>query len=79
MTEKKIDSQPQALTPEQQRRAEIVKRVEASSALEGYPPLSEVGGYAYELQQRWVLGEITSEENGRLLAKYYGIEYVEND
>ena len=79
MMDKKMDSDHQTLTAEQQRRAEIVKRVEASSALEGYPPLSEVGGYAYELQQRWILGEITSEENRRLLAKYYGIEYVEKD
>ena len=72
-----MDKKDQPLTPEQQKRAEIVKRTESSSALEGYPPLSDMGGYAYELQQRWVMGEITSKEHGRLLAKHYGYEYVE--
>ncbi len=66
------------LTPEQQVRADIVRNVEASEALEGYAPLSEIGGYAYELQQQWIYGEITSAEHGRLLAKRYGYDYIES-
>lgn len=62
------------LTPEQQARADIVSRVEASEALEGYAPQSEIGGYAYELQQQWIRGEITSEEHISLLKKHRGIK-----
>lgn len=69
-----MDKKGQPLTPEQQRRAEIVKQTEASEALEGYPPLSEIGGYAYELQQQWVLGDIDSSENIALLKKHYGLK-----
>ncbi|MEE9493710.1 MAG: antitoxin VbhA family protein [Gammaproteobacteria bacterium] len=61
-------------TPEQQARLDVVHRVEASSALEGYAPLSEEGGYAYELQKQWVLGEITTEEERVLLKKHYGLK-----
>ena len=69
-----MDKKGQPLTPEQQRRAKIVKQTEASEALEGYPPLSEIGGYAYELQQQWVLGDIDSSENIALLKKHYGLK-----
>jgi hypothetical protein len=62
------------LTPEQQVRLDIVHRVEASSALEGYAPLSEEGGYAYELQKRQVLGEITTEEEISLLKAHHGLK-----
>lgn len=64
----------QTLTPEQQERADIVKQTEASEALEGYAPLSEMGGYAYELQQKWVKGEITSKERIELLKKHHGLD-----
>ncbi|BCG66068.1 MAG: hypothetical protein methR_P3944 [Methyloprofundus sp.] len=62
------------LTLEQQVRLDIVHRVEASSALEGYAPLSEEGGYAYELQKRQVLGEITTEEEISLLKAHYSLK-----
>ena len=62
------------LTPEQQARAEIVRQTEASSALEGYRPESEIGGYVYELQQKWIMGKITIEEYGNLLKKHYGLK-----
>lgn len=60
------------LTPEQQARAESVKATEASEALEGYEPLTEADGYAYELQQKWILGEITSEESIALFRAHIG-------
>lgn len=52
------------LTPEQQRLG-IVKRVNASEALEGYKPLTVKDGVAYVLEQRWIKGEITLEEEGK--------------
>ncbi len=60
----------ETLTPEQKERAEIIRQTEASEALEGYAPLSEVGGYAYELQQKWVNGEITIKQRIELLKKH---------
>lgn len=69
-----MDKKDQPLTPEQQGRAEIVKQIEASEALEGYPPLSEIGGYAYQLQQQWILGDIDASENIELLKKHYGLK-----
>ncbi len=62
------------LTSEQQARLDIVHRVEASSALEGYAPLSQEGGYAYELQKRQVLGEITTKEEISLLKAHHGLK-----
>ena len=59
---------------EQQARAQAVQQTEASEALEGYAPLSEIGGYAYELQQQWVRGEITSEEQIALLKGHHGLK-----
>lgn len=70
---KKVKLEDMGLTPEQQQRLAVVKRTEASSALEGYAPQSEIGGYAYELQKQWVLGEITSEQQIDLLKKNYGL------
>lgn len=60
---------------EQRRRLEIQARVDASNALEGIEPLTE--GFAFELQQRWLKGEISIDEHGRLLADHYGYEYTE--
>lgn len=60
--------------PEAYARVEIVKQTEASAALEGYAPLSETGGYAYELQQQWIRGEITSKERIALLKEYRGLK-----
>ncbi|MCF6204910.1 MAG: antitoxin VbhA family protein [Methylococcaceae bacterium] len=65
------------LTPEQQARLDTVSRTEASSALEGYAPQSEEGGYAYELQKQWVLGEINTEQHIKLLKKKYRTGVVE--
>lgn len=50
------------LTPVQQYCAKCVIQAEASDALNGYPPLREEGGLAYEQQKQWILGEITTEE-----------------
>lgn len=50
------------LTPVQQYSAKCVIQAEASDALNGYPPLREEGGFAYERQKQWILGEITTEE-----------------
>jgi len=61
------------LTSEQQARLDIVNRTEASSALEGYAPQSEEGGYAYELQKQWVLGEISTEKRIDLLKRNKGL------
>ena len=69
-----MDKKGQPLTPEQQARAEIVKQIEASEALEGYPTLSETDDYAYKLQQQWILGDIDSSENIELLKKHYGLK-----
>ena len=60
--------------PEAHARVEIVKQTEASAALEGYAPLSETGGYAYELQQQWIRGEITSKERIALLKAHRGLK-----
>lgn len=62
------------LTIEQQTRLDTVHRTEASSALEGYAPQSEIGGYAYELQKQWVLGEINTKERETLLIKQLGLK-----
>ena len=72
-TAKSLDLDVSRLLPEQKARLDIVRRTEASSALEGYAPLSEEGGYAYELQKQWVLGEIDSEEHIDLLKKSMGL------
>lgn len=61
------------LTLEQQARFDTVRRTEASSALEGYAPQSEEGGYAYELQKQWVLGEISTEKRIDLLKNNKGL------
>ena len=61
------------LSSEQKVRLDAVRRTEASSALEGYEPLSKEGGYAYELQKQWVLGEITTEKRESLLIKHLGL------
>jgi hypothetical protein len=61
------------LNPEQQSRLDTVRRTEASSALEGYASQSEEGGYAYELQKQWVLGEISTEKRIDLLKKNKGL------
>ena len=61
------------LTAEQQARFDTVRRTEASSALEGYAPQSEEGGYAYELQKQWVLGEISTEKRIELLKSNKGL------
>ncbi len=61
------------LTVEQQARFDTVRRTEASSALEGYAPQSEEGGYAYELQKQWVLGEISTEKRIDLLKSNKGL------
>ncbi len=50
------------LTPVQQYCAKCVIQAEASDALNGYPPLREEGGLAYEQQKQWILEEITTEE-----------------
>ncbi len=71
---KQVKLEDMELTAEQQSRLDIVQRVEASSALEGYAPLSEEGGYAYELQKRQVLGEITTEEEIALLKAHHGLK-----
>ena len=71
---KLIKLEDMELNPEQQARLKIVHRVEASSALEGYAPLSQEGGYAYELQKRQVLGEITTEEEIALLKAHHGLK-----
>lgn len=62
------------LTADQQTRLDTVRRTEASSALEGYAPLSEEGGYAYELQKQWVLGEINTKEREFLLMEHLGLK-----
>ncbi|MBN4063491.1 antitoxin VbhA family protein [Cardiobacterium sp. AH-315-I02] len=54
-------------------RMAIVQWVEASEALEGYEPLTE--GFAYELEQQWIKGDISLEEKGRLLFKHHGLKY----
>ena len=70
----KLQPATDARTPAQQARADIVSRVEASEALEGYAPLSETGGYAYDLQQQWIRGEISTDEHIASLKKYRGLK-----
>ncbi len=72
-----VFSGKKTVTKEQKERADIVARVEASEALEGYAPLSADSGVAYQLEQRWIQGEITLEQKGALLAEYYGFDYLE--
>ncbi len=71
---KLIKLEDMELNPEQQARLDVVKRTEASSALEGYAPLSQEGGYAYDLQKQWVLGEINTKEREVLLMKHLGLK-----
>lgn len=56
-----------------EEKLKIIHNVQASEALEGYAPLTE--GYAYEVEQKWVTGEITLEQKGKLLADHYGFAY----
>ena len=63
------DSKP-FLDEEQQRRAENVKQAKVSLFLSGYHQ-SEFGDF---LSQKYIDGEITTEEQVSILHAYYGIE-----
>ncbi len=73
MEAKKVQ-QPLVSAEEQARREKIAQKVQASEALEGYAPLSPEDGLAYELQQQWIKGEITIEENIARLKAHHGID-----
>lgn len=52
-------------------RQKISDRVQASSALEGYEPLTLDDGVPYILQQEWIDGKITLEESKQKLLEHY--------
>ena len=52
-------------------RQKAVEFVEASAALEGYPPLTPNDGIAYELREKWVNGEIGTEEHVTALLEHF--------
>lgn len=54
-------------------RQKIANDVQASSALEGYEPLSPNDGVPYQLQQQWIEGEITMQERRKRLMEHYGL------
>lgn len=53
---------------DRQQRQDAVNFVEASNALEGYPPLDpQKDVVAYDLRIKWINGEITDEEHVQIL------------
>ena len=56
-----------------EQRQKVVDKVQASSALEGYEPLTPNDGVAYKLQQDWIDGKITLKESKKKLMEYYGL------
>ncbi|MGY0400172.1 MAG: antitoxin VbhA family protein [Ostreibacterium sp.] len=62
----KLDTSEEAIA----KRRHIVANAEANDLLENMPPLKK-GSYAWEVQEQWINGEITSKEQIQLVEKYY--------